>query len=121
MKHLDYFSERPQGRVTVPRGIRLKSMKSRYACGLRVYLVDGCRIRNEIDVDFVFGGSGARYSYIPMQEIWIDNVLGKLDRDATIIHEVTERLRMIDDGMSYSDAHDCANVVERKFRARSVA
>lgn len=85
--------------------------------GLWVYLVDGERIRDEIDVDFVNGGNAAVYpSYIPHDEIWIDDAQHPLDRTATALHELVERDLMLHHGRSYDSAHDLANVYERAFR-----
>lgn len=86
---------------------------------LAIYLVDGEQIRNEIDVDFVNGGNGAIYpSYIPRDEIWIDDAQHALDRTATALHELIERDLMLHHGLSYDRAHDEANVYERVFRWR---
>jgi hypothetical protein len=85
--------------------------------GLSIYLVDGERVRNEIDVDFVNGGNGAIYpSYIPLDEIWIDDAQHALDRTATALHELIERDLMLHHGRNYDSAHDLANVYERAFR-----
>lgn len=85
--------------------------------GLLVYLVDGEHVRNEIDVDFVNGGNGAVYpSYIPLDEIWIDDAQHPLDRTATALHELVERDLMLHHGRSYDSAHDLANMYERAFR-----
>jgi hypothetical protein len=85
--------------------------------GLAVYLVDGEYVRNEIDVDFVNGGNGGVYpSYIPQDEIWIDDAQHPLDRTATALHELVERDLMLHHGRNYDSAHDLANMYERAFR-----
>jgi hypothetical protein len=84
---------------------------------LSIYLVDGQRVRDEIDVDFVNGGNGAVYPrYVPRDEIWIDDAQHPLDRTATALHELIERDLMLNHGMSYDNAHDAANARERVFR-----
>jgi hypothetical protein len=40
--------------------------------GLKIYLVDGTRIRNTLDSDFVSGG-GFVFRFIPRSEIWLDS------------------------------------------------
>jgi len=101
-------------------GVRLQSPRRRLlgqGNGLLVYLVDGERVRNEIDVDFVNGGNAAVYpSYIPHDEIWIDDAQHPLDRTATALHELVERDLMLHHGRSYDSAHDLANMYERAFR-----
>jgi hypothetical protein len=84
--------------------------------GLAIYLVDGEKVRDSIDVDFTMGGNEARYSYVPPGEIWIDNADHVLDRTATALHELIERDLMLHHGMSYDFAHDAANARERVFR-----
>lgn len=83
--------------------------------GLRIYAVDGLRVRNEVHQDFTCGGSDARYSYIPRNEVWIDGCLGAVDREATILHELTERAAMLR-GASYDEGHARANEVEQAWR-----
>jgi hypothetical protein len=84
--------------------------------GLVIYLVDGEKVRDVIDIDFTMGGNEARYSYVPPGEIWIDNAEHVLDRTATALHELVERDLMLHHGMSYDSAHDAANARERAFR-----
>lgn len=84
--------------------------------GLKVYLVDGLFIRNKIEVDFCLGGTHARWKFIPDGEIWIDECLSDLDRQATIRHEAKEYHEMTKKGLTYLQAHEKANVVERKYR-----
>ena len=63
------------------------------------------------------GGTNARWSFIPDGEIWIDENLSELDRDATIEHEAKE-YKLMSKGMKYGKAHEAANVVERKYRRK---
>lgn len=84
---------------------------------LAIYLVDGERVRNELDIDFTCGGNEAVYpNYVPKGEIWIDDALSALDRTATLLHEIVERDLMITKGWSYDRAHDAASARERPFR-----
>src|SRR5262249_26559428 len=39
--------------------------------GLRVFLVDGTAVRNDLDSDFISGSSGV-FRFIPKGELWID-------------------------------------------------
>jgi len=87
--------------------------------GLTVWLVDGERIRDDLEIDFTMGGTHARWKFIPKREVWIDECLSPRDRNATIVHELVERARMLK-GASYEPAHDYASMVERAFRRRSM-
>ncbi len=88
-----------------------------------VWLVDGERVRNELDIDFTCGGHNLVYPrYVPRGEIWIDDALGPLDATATLLHEAVEYCLMRDRKWSYDRAHDAASAAEmplRKKMARS--
>jgi hypothetical protein len=104
--------------VKVPKRLKLPRLRllGRVA-GLPIYLVDGERIRDDIDIDFVNGGNGAVYpGYIPPSEIWIDDAQHAIDRTATALHELIERDLMLRHGMGYESAHDAANGHERALR-----
>ena len=94
---------------------RLKSLGR--CAGLSVYVVDGERVRNELDIDFTCGGNEAIYpTYVPRGEIWIDNVLRPLDATATCFHEIVERDLMMRLGWGYDRAHDAASECEMILR-----
>jgi len=85
---------------------------------MKVYLVDGLYVRNHLDIDFVMGGNGARYSYVPEGEIWIEEVYEtkRIDMSACALHEFYECWLMKNKNMSYDDAHDSASKIEKLFR-----
>lgn len=93
---------------------RLKSLGRLW--GLRIYLVSGEQVRNELDLDYTAGGHEAIYSYVPRGEVWIDNALSGLCRTATVVHEILERDLMLRYGMGYDKAHDRACAFERTLR-----
>ena len=85
--------------------------------GLTVYLVSGVDVRNNTDIDFTCGGNEAVYpSYVPPNEIWLDDAAGPLDRTATALHEIVERDQLMRFGKNYEDAHEVASATERPFR-----
>jgi hypothetical protein len=84
--------------------------------GFQVDKVDGSRIRDLLDVDFTSGGSAGRYRYIPEGHIWIDDGLTPEDVAPTIVHEIVE-YSLMQEGASYSDAHDMAAEVEMDMRS----
>jgi hypothetical protein len=78
--------------------------------GLRIYLVCGKQVRDELDIDFTMGGNEAVYpSYVPPNEIWIDDAAHAHDRTATALHEIIERDQMMRFGKDYDDAHEVAS------------
>ena len=101
-------------RPRVPAGIRTRRLADQG--GLRVYLVDGERIRDLIDTDFTMGGNDGRYRYVPRGEVWVEQTLSSRDRATTVLHEVEERRRMVEGGEDYGRAHDGALEVERAWR-----
>jgi len=84
---------------------------------VKVYLVNGGYIRDNKDVDFVWGGHNLVYDFIPKNEIWIErHDTDKHDMDAIIEHEIVEYLQMKYKHEGYEDAHSDALKEEKKFR-----
>lgn len=84
--------------------------------GFELWIVDGATIRREIFPEFLYGGNGERYGFIPPKEIWIDNAITAEELDYTVAHELFERNLMAHSGISYDAAHDSALVIERHMR-----
>jgi hypothetical protein len=111
---LEYFTDRrPGGAVTNAHVERVGSLR-----GMTVWRVDGAKLRRDVDIDFTMGGSGARYQYCPLNEIWIEVILRGTDAAATILHEYVEYHLMRYSGLSYDEAHDIASEHELAFRQR---
>lgn len=110
---LDYAKQRHHHHGHVPRSIRKRKLGK--IGKLTAYIVNGERVRNEIDIDFTMGGSSARYLYVPLNEIWLDGNMNALDATATLLHEYSEYLSMMD-GKSYEAAHDLASADEQFLR-----
>ncbi|MDD5551321.1 MAG: hypothetical protein PHS34_08680, partial [Candidatus Omnitrophica bacterium] len=84
--------------------------------GSKIYLVNGEAVRKD-HIEFTMGGHGYVYDWIPIDEIWIDEVLNPEDREYTINdHEIPEVRKMRDEGWSYEKAHEYANEIEKKAR-----
>jgi hypothetical protein len=79
--------------------------------------VEGEKVRDLVDVDFVAGGNPARYAYIQRMHIWIEAKQSQKDKAATIVHELIEYVLM-KSGKSYEEAHGIAARWEKQFRAR---
>ena len=98
-----------------PRIKKLKTYK-----GYKIFIVNGKLIRDKFDIDFVMGGNGLHYLYVPMDEIWIDEIYYKTKEiDAIIIHEYTE-FKAMRRGICYEKAHDIASfkeLIERRKNA----
>ncbi len=83
---------------------------------LSIYIVDGETVRREIYPDFIFGGNEQRYSFVPHNEIWIDNSVSNREYMTTLRHEINEMGLMRDAGMTYIQAHDSSLMLEVKLR-----
>ena len=83
--------------------------------GMGVYDADSYYLRGHVDVDWTTGGNAGRYRYVPQGSIWLE-VKEVADTAPSVVHECTECMLMCDKGLSYSDAHDFANLFEWPFR-----
>jgi len=82
-----------------------------------VFMVDGSTIRDPLtepfDIDFTEGDNECHNpDLVPMNEVWVDLDVAPTEVRAVILHELTERRHMIEDGLDYDEAHDLANVAE---------
>jgi hypothetical protein len=81
-----------------------------------IKIVDGDAVKTKYEMDFVEGGNGERYSFIPDKEIWIDGNIDSSQHFPIILHEMIERTLMKHMGLSYDEAHEICNAVEKKVR-----
>lgn len=97
--------------------------------GLKIYIIDGEYIRNNLSVIYGHGGHGYVHEFIPLDEIWAsthhydtcncDNLKKKNQKcskeyfESTIIHEIEEFKRM-KKGMKFHHAHQMALKKERE-------
>lgn len=82
---------------------------------LKIFLVDGSFIRQQIDPSFCFGGHYQVYKYIPKNELWLDDCVDIKEIPYILVHELKE-LDLMKFGMSYCNAHDYANAAEKEAR-----
>lgn len=90
--------------------------KYRTENGIKIFIVDGKKVREQYDMDFIAGGHYYRYKFIPEDEVWIDDAMNIDEIEPTILHELTERTLMKEQSMSYPKAHDIANQKELEVR-----
>lgn len=84
--------------------------------GNPVYLVDGDVVRDHFKPDFVLGGNGEAYRWVPQDEIWIEQDVKPDERIYILIHELIEWWLMTTEGLPYAKAHEIAEQVEYKWR-----
>jgi hypothetical protein len=94
-----------------------RSLGQKCPHGLHLVAVDGTYVRNRWDSDYVQGGNGFRYRFVPKGELWIDWATPKSEWEFVFFHECyeTERMRA---GLSYERAHMGAKRLENKARRR---
>jgi hypothetical protein len=82
-----------------------------------IWIVDGNKIRSEVEIEFCLGGNGFRYSFIPKNEIWIEENISDIDdAEAIIAHEIVETRLMRDQKLDYDSAHQKASDYEEIVR-----
>jgi ABC-type taurine transport system substrate-binding protein len=82
---------------------------------LKVWLVDGGKVRDKLLEDFVLAGHDKVYNFVPNGEVWVEDSLSVKDMNAVLAHELHER-KLMSGGMSYDNAHSSAEKVERRVR-----
>lgn len=82
---------------------------------LCIWLVRGDQVRKQHDPNFIMGGHGYVYDYVPKNEVWIEEALPPLDKAFTVLHELYE-LSLMREGMTYNPAHERATAIEKKLR-----
>jgi hypothetical protein len=89
-----------------------KKLIKKYNFGkCKVWIVNGEVVRDLFFLDFTEGGHDKVYSFIPKNEIWIDDDLKAKERKFVLLHEVYER-NLMAKGMKYDPAHERALIIE---------
>ncbi|MFA6136391.1 MAG: hypothetical protein WC705_03505 [Candidatus Paceibacterota bacterium] len=83
----------------------------------KIVYVDGKVLREYIDPEFVMGGHGLVYSYIPENEIWIDVKVDLKEVPYILLHERVE-YDLMKKGKSYDVAHEYAVVADKEERRK---
>lgn len=68
-----------------------KQLLKEYSGQVKIWLVNGELVRDVLYVDFTEGGHDKIYSFIPADEIWIDDDLSPQERKFILLHELHER------------------------------
>jgi hypothetical protein len=84
----------------------------------QIWIVDGSYIRGHIDEEFTNFGQHYRYSYIPLNELWIDREAKSDEREFYIDHLLME-YRLMAGGMPYEKTIIKADQAERRERRRA--
>ena len=85
---------------------------------IKVYEVDGEKIRKDLDPNFTNFGQHYDFNYIPKNELWIDRENSTGEKNFFITHMLTE-LKLIENGMGPDKADDVACIIEEVERHKS--
>ncbi|MBU2637923.1 MAG: hypothetical protein KJ955_03055 [Nanoarchaeota archaeon] len=96
------------------------TIKTENKGGFLVRYVKGEIVRQYIDPKFLLGGHSHVYSYIPANEIWLDDAQGEEEFRYTLAHELHE-IELVRNGMDYNSAHDFALAAEKHERRKDGA
>lgn len=91
--------------------------------GLKVWIVDGPKVRHELHGDFCFAGHTLKYDFIPDGEIWLDSAMSAEQVHYALLHEIAELKHMRNDE-DYDDAYSealKAQLDERHHQAKVCA
>lgn len=85
--------------------------------GTEIYVVDGPYVREQYFVDYVEGGHGYVYTWIPKNEIWIEDMMDPIDQALNLLHEIYEyTLMKYTKIKTYDEAHKDTALVESLIR-----
>jgi hypothetical protein len=93
------------------KGVYKKLLKEYGGNKLNVWVVNGELVRDLFFLDFTEGGHDKVYSFIPKNEIWIDDDLNFDEIKFVLLHEVHER-NLMAKGMRYDPAHKSSSKIE---------
>ncbi|PIR68473.1 hypothetical protein COU49_00850 [Candidatus Nomurabacteria bacterium CG10_big_fil_rev_8_21_14_0_10_35_16] len=85
---------------------------------ISVWLVDGKKIRDNLDEEFTNFGQHFCFSYIPENEFWLDNEASPNEQAFFIDHLLVEK-KLMESGISRMEAIDKANKKEAFERAKA--
>lgn len=85
--------------------------------GVKIWIVDGPKVRRHLDGDFCFAGHGYKYDFIPKDEIWLDSAMSVEQAHFALMHEHAERL-MHENGLDYDIAYPESLALEMEERQR---
>jgi len=89
-----------------------KNLLKEYSRGkIKIWVVKGELVRDLFFLDFTEGGHDKVYSFIPKNEIWIDDDLSLIERKFVLLHELHER-NLMGKGKGYDSAHRSSSEIE---------
>lgn len=86
--------------------------------GTKIFIVDGPYVREKYFIDYVEGGHGYVYTFIPKDEIWIEKMENQVDQGMNLLHEMYEMtlMKYVPSKKGYDPAHESSANVESLVR-----
>lgn len=97
-------------------GFKIKKVGRRG--NISIWIVDGKKIRSELDEEFTNFGQHFRYKYIPKNEFWLDREASPNERIYFIDHLLVEN-KYMKEGATYEKATTIADAIEMAERYKS--
>jgi len=89
-----------------------KNLIKEYSKGkIKGWVVNGELVRDLFFLDFTEGGHDKVYSFIPNNQVWIDDDLNPSEIKFVLLHEIHER-NLMSKGMNYDKAHKSSSKIE---------
>ncbi len=89
-----------------------KKLIKEYSFGkIKVWFVNGELVRDLFFLDFTEGGHDKVYSFIPENEVWIDDDLDLEELKFVLLHEIHER-NLMSKGEDYDSSHKSSSKIE---------
>lgn len=87
--------------------------------GLSVWIVDGSKVRRDLEPNFSFGGHDQKYRFVPKGEIWLDAAMSVEEAYFVLFHESIER-KLMAAGKSYEVSYPSAVAAQLDERKRQL-
>jgi hypothetical protein len=117
INHLRFRGAGPQKRVPKEVYVRLyTTLPDKGQDTVKVWIVDANVVRTLYKTDYVEGGHGFVYPWVPNDEIWIEDTLDQRELPFIVAHEYLERRLMRDEKLDYDTAHDICSRLEFHLR-----
>lgn len=117
LNHLKFRGAGPQKRIPKEVYVRLyATLPDKEDETVKVWIVDANVVRSLYKTDYVEGGHGYVYPWVPNDEIWIEDTLDQRELPFIVSHEYLERRLMRDEKLDYDTAHDICSRVEFHLR-----
>jgi hypothetical protein len=100
--------------ITKPPYIRKYTSRD----GIQIWLVDGEYVRKNIDEEFTNFGQHFRFTYIPLDEFWIDQEAQDQEYSFFIDHLFIE-YSLMKEGKTYDEAITAADQIELEHRRKA--